>query len=132
MINANHDKVLAQNAMDRLLVDFLIREQVLEAVRVTQITRLDGDNPCWYLWTEDNRGVYKLELKDVGQVLCGGHALAKPLLAMEADFVLQYLPFAEAPAARPMTRLQAPGVSKRYSGAQPSLGLAGKNNEVGA
>lgn len=99
MNSANHDKALAQKAMDRMLVDLILHEEIFDAIRVTQITRLDGDRPRWYLWTEDNQGVYQLELKDVGQVLCGGHTVAKPSLAMEADFVLQYLPFAETGVA---------------------------------
>jgi hypothetical protein len=99
MNSANHDKALAQKAMDKLLVDLLSREPLFEAVRVTQITRLDSDIPCWYLWTEDNQGVYQLELQDVSQVHCGREAVAHSVLEMEADFVLRYLPFSEASAA---------------------------------
>lgn len=96
MNSKNHDKALAQQAMDKLLVDLLIREQVFEAVQVTQITRLEGDHPCWYLWTENNQGVYQVELQGIGQVLCGRQAVAKPFLDMEADFVIRYIPFSEA------------------------------------
>ena len=93
---ANHGKALAQKAMDNLLVDLLCREQAFEAVRVTRITRLHGDRPCWHLWTEDNQGVYQLELQEVGQVFCGSMVEIKPFLEMEADFIIRYIPFAES------------------------------------
>lgn len=99
MNSSNHDKALAQKAMDKLLVDLLSRDQVFQAVRVTQVTRMDGDLPCWYLWTEENHGVYQLELQDVGQVCCGRQAVAKPFLEMEADFVLRYFPFSDSEAS---------------------------------
>lgn len=95
MNSANHEKALAQKAMDNLLVDLLCREQAFEAVRVTRITRLHGGRPCWHLWTEDNQGVYQVELQDVGQVFCGSTAVIKPFLEMEADFIIRYIPFAE-------------------------------------
>lgn len=47
MTSTNHVKALAQKGMGNLLVALLIREQVNEAMRVTRITRLDGDRFCW-------------------------------------------------------------------------------------
>ena len=98
MNSANRDKALARKAMDNLLVDFLIREQPFATVRLTKISRLPGNRPCWYLWTEDNKGVYQLELQDVGQVHHGRPAVANPFLEVEADFILQYFPFSETVA----------------------------------
>ena len=95
MNSANRDKALAQKAMDNLLVDLLIREQPFAAVRLTKISRLPGNRPCWYLWTEDNQGVYQLELQDVGQVHHGRPAGANHFLELEADFILHYFPFSE-------------------------------------
>lgn len=95
MSSTNHDKTLAQRAMDNLLVDFLCHEPVFEAVRVTQITRLESDPPYWFLWTEDNQGVYQLELQGVGQALCGMPTVAGSVREMEADFVIRFVPFAQ-------------------------------------
>lgn len=87
---------MAQYAMENLLTDLLHRRSVCGEVGVSQVTRLDGDRPCWHLWTEDGKGFYLVELKDVGQVVCGRTGSEKRALQeMEADFVMCYYPLTD-------------------------------------
>lgn len=99
MRRVKRDWVLAQKAMGKLLVDLLSRDLRSAAGCVTHVTRVDSDCPCWYLWTDDNLGVFQVRLKDAGQVFCGKEADAYSSQEMEADFVIQYLPCSDVAAA---------------------------------
>ena len=100
MNSTKRERVLAQKAMDSLLLDYMLCEPLFQEICVTQITRMDGESPCWYLWGDNNQGVYQLKLQNVGQVICDGEIPENTCQEMEAEFVLQYLPFGEA---RPVT-----------------------------
>lgn len=88
---------LARRVMEDMFVQLFWEEQACRRIGFKNISRLIGEMPGWYLWTDSRKGAYLLELRRI-----------KPSDSriIKAYFLLRYYPSPEDPFFKDLAHME--------------------------